>query len=77
MLAPPEPAASEPEEAPPAAVPTTHAVEEYRGIPRKLWYKLGPHGMSDEIRDWTKTCIDSNPGYEVESMTEEKAATRW
>jgi mannosyltransferase OCH1-like enzyme len=27
--------------------------------------------MSDEIRGWTKTCIDSNPDYEVMLMTEE------
>lgn len=78
MLAPPE--SAKPEQAPPPqappvpvqeAIPTTPAVEEYKGIPRKLWYKLGPHGMSDEIRSWTKTCIDSNPAYEVELMTEE------
>jgi len=71
MLAPPEPTIPELEQEAPPAVPATHAVEEYKGIPRKLWYKLGPHGMSDEIRDWTKTCIDSNPGYEVMLMTGE------
>jgi alpha 1,6-mannosyltransferase len=56
---------------PAPATTTTQAVEEYKGIPRKLWYKLGPHGMSDEIRDWTKTCIENNPGYQVEFMTDE------
>jgi alpha 1,6-mannosyltransferase len=52
---------------------TTHApvVQEYNGIPKKLWYKLGPHGINNEIRGWTDTCIKNNPGYHVEFMTDE------
>jgi alpha 1,6-mannosyltransferase len=52
---------------------TKHAppVQEYNGIPKKLWYKLGPHGINDEIRGWTDTCIKNNPGYHVEFMTDE------
>jgi mannosyltransferase OCH1-like enzyme len=49
------------------------ATQEYKGIPRKLWYKLGPHGMNDEIRGWTDTCIQNNPGYHVEFMTDESS----
>ncbi|KAL5116268.1 hypothetical protein ACEQ8H_005826 [Pleosporales sp. CAS-2024a] len=56
-----------PSPVPPAVQPT----DEDKGIPRKLWYKMGPHGVSEEIRGWTKTCIDLNPGYEVDWMTEE------
>lgn len=39
-------------------------------IPKKLWYKVGPQGMSVEMRKWTDTCIDNNPGYRVEFLTD-------
>ncbi|KAK3367789.1 hypothetical protein B0H63DRAFT_423905 [Podospora didyma] len=42
-------------------------------IPKKLWYKLGPKGLSDEARAWTDTCIRNNTDYRVEFMTEEAA----
>jgi alpha 1,6-mannosyltransferase len=54
-----------------APVVQEYKVQEYNGIPKKLWYKLGPHGMNDEIRGWTDTCIKNNPGYHVEFMTDE------
>lgn len=33
------------------------------GIPKKIWYKLGPKGKNDDIRAWTGTCIEQNPDY--------------
>jgi alpha 1,6-mannosyltransferase len=43
------------------------------GIPKTLWYKLGPSGLSDDTRAWTSTCIDANPGYHAEFMTDESS----
>ncbi|KAF1917447.1 nucleotide-diphospho-sugar transferase [Ampelomyces quisqualis] len=40
-------------------------------IPKKIWYKLGPHGMSEDIRNWTSSCINLNPGYEVVFLNDE------
>ncbi|KAF2748544.1 glycosyltransferase family 32 protein, partial [Sporormia fimetaria CBS 119925] len=40
------------------------------GIPKKLWFKLGPAGLNDNTRKWTSSCIQSNPDYRVEFMTE-------
>ncbi|CAN8104124.1 unnamed protein product [Discula destructiva] len=42
-------------------------------FPRKIWYKLGPKGLSDEARAWTDTCITSNPQYEATFLTDETA----
>lgn len=39
-------------------------------IPRKIWYKLGPRGLSDEARTWTESCLQRNPEYEHEFMTD-------
>lgn len=47
------------------------STQEQKDIPKKLWYKLGPHGMNEEIRGWTDSCIKNNPGYHVEFMTDE------
>ncbi|KAK3694170.1 hypothetical protein B0T22DRAFT_506431 [Podospora appendiculata] len=41
------------------------------GIPKKIWYKLGPKGLTNATRAWTNTCIDGNPGYAHEFMTDE------
>lgn len=32
-------------------------------IPQKLWFKLGPAGLNENTRQWTSSCIDSNPLY--------------
>lgn len=39
-------------------------------IPKKIWYKLGPKGLSDEIREWSASCIDKNPTYHAEFLTD-------
>ena len=40
-------------------------------IPKKLWYKLGPQGLTHQAYRWTATCIQQNPGYEVNYLTEQ------
>lgn len=49
--------------------PQTHFGLE--GIPKKIWYKLGPRGLTAEARTWIDSCIDQNPEYEYEFMTDE------
>lgn len=39
-------------------------------IPKKIWYKLGPKGKTEQVREWTKTCIEQNPDYQYEFMTD-------
>ncbi len=45
-------------------------------IPKKMWYKLGPSGLSADMRKWTSSCIDLNPEFEVEFLTD-SSADRW
>lgn len=42
-------------------------------IPKKLWYKLGPKGLNDDTRSWTDSCIQKNPDYAVQFMTDSSA----
>lgn len=42
-------------------------------IPKIIWYKLGPHGLNNDTRSWSETCINGNPEYRAERMTEEEA----
>lgn len=39
-------------------------------IPKKIWYKLGPKGKTADVLEWTSTCIEQNPAYEYEFMTD-------
>lgn len=39
-------------------------------IPEKLWYKLGPNGMSNELRGYTDSCVTKNPTFQFEFMTD-------
>lgn len=49
---------------PPPSPQTTTA------IPEKLWYKLGPNVMNDELRAYTDSCITKNPTFQTEFMTD-------
>lgn len=42
-------------------------------IPKKIWYKLGQRGLSHDAAVWTATCMEINPGYAVEFMTDSTA----
>ncbi|TLS24471.1 hypothetical protein PpBr36_08984 [Pyricularia pennisetigena] len=43
------------------------------GIPKKLWFKLGPKGLDDNTRAWSESCIKANPTYEVSFMNDASA----
>lgn len=51
--------------------PVSHRVSDE--IPKKIWYKLGARGLSHDATAWTGSCIEKNPGYAVEYMTDESA----
>ncbi|CAJ2511353.1 Uu.00g069780.m01.CDS01 [Anthostomella pinea] len=40
-------------------------------IPEKIWYKLGPKGMTEEVATWMQTCIEKNPSYEAHFLTDD------
>ncbi|KAF7529942.1 hypothetical protein G7054_g9706 [Neopestalotiopsis clavispora] len=42
-------------------------------FPKKIWYKLGPKGLSNYAKTWTDSCINQNPEYSVNFMTDETA----
>jgi len=42
-------------------------------IPKLIWYKLGPMGLSADTKKWTDTCIEGNPEYRAVFMTDESA----
>ncbi|TLD20599.1 hypothetical protein PspLS_08753 [Pyricularia sp. CBS 133598] len=39
------------------------------GIPKKLWYKVGPAGLRKDLKPYVKSCI-KNPGYDFEFLTD-------
>ena len=40
-------------------------------IPKLIWYKLGPNGLSEETQAWTDSCVKNNPDYEARFLTED------
>lgn len=59
----------QPDQPPPPPPPAPEST----GIPKKIWYKLGPKGLSDDARGWTDTCISQNPEYHAEFFTDQSA----
>lgn len=43
----------------------------FKGIPKKIWYKLGPKGLNDDTKKWIDSCIAANPEYQPTFMTDE------
>ncbi|KAH8670907.1 hypothetical protein BX600DRAFT_233009 [Xylariales sp. PMI_506] len=43
-------------------------------IPNKIWYKLGPKGLSEDMQKWTSSCVSQNPHHQVQFMTDEQAS---
>ncbi|TVY43902.1 Initiation-specific alpha-1,6-mannosyltransferase [Lachnellula occidentalis] len=39
-------------------------------LPKKLWYKLGPNGLSDELRGYVDGCLSMNPTFESGFVTD-------
>lgn len=40
-------------------------------IPEKLWYKIGPAGLNDQLRSYTESCISMNPTFETKFLTDD------
>jgi alpha 1,6-mannosyltransferase len=43
-------------------------------IPEKIWYKIGPKGLSTQLQEWMNTCLKKNPTYQFEIMTDLSSA---
>lgn len=54
-----------------AAPDSTQSSPTTTGIPEKLWYKVGPAGLNDELRGYTNSCIHQNPTFQSEFFTDD------
>lgn len=61
-IAPASPVPSAPTQSPQEPEPA--------GIPERLWYKVGPKGINDELRRYTDSCITKNPTFQHEFLTD-------
>lgn len=59
----------------PSQPPPDHQQQQPQGIPKKIWYKLGPSGLTNSTRVWTSTCLNANPTYTAKYLTDASAAT--
>ncbi|KAJ5194225.1 hypothetical protein N7491_001561 [Penicillium cf. griseofulvum] len=39
-------------------------------IPEKIWYKIGPKGLSDQSHEWMDDCLHKNPAHSAQIMTD-------
>jgi alpha 1,6-mannosyltransferase len=53
--------------------PHHHATPSKDGIriPKKIWYKVGPKGLSADSATWVEECMHKNPSYSVQMLTDE------
>ncbi|KAJ0115770.1 lpha-mannosyltransferase och1 [Diaporthe amygdali] len=58
---------------PPAVAAEDETVLADEGIPKRIWYKLGPKGKSQQIEEWTQSCIKQNPTYRYEFFSDPSA----
>lgn len=42
-------------------------------IPKTIWYKLGPEGLSKDASGWVEGCLSKNPGWKAQYMMDENA----
>ncbi|EPE35730.1 hypothetical protein GLAREA_05067 [Glarea lozoyensis ATCC 20868] len=49
---------------PPEFIPSVTA------IPEKIWYKLDSRGLTQQVRERVDTCLNKNPSYEYECLTD-------
>lgn len=54
----------------PLATAATQSPSATLGIPSRLWYKVGPKGLNDQLRGYTDSCINKNPTFELEFLTD-------
>jgi mannosyltransferase OCH1-like enzyme len=50
-----------------SAIPTSSV----SAIPEKIWYKLGPKGLSEDSKQWIGDCLMKNPTYGFEALTDD------
>lgn len=48
-----------------------HSHSHSQTIPKKLWYKTGPKGLSDQSELWLRECLHKNPFHDTQIMTDE------
>ena len=53
-----------------ATIPLPEEKPQASAIPEKIWYKLGPKGLSNESRAMIDTCLQKNPTYQSIFMTD-------
>lgn len=51
--------------------PHPHSHSQTSSIPKKLWYKTGPKGLSDQSELWLRDCLHKNPSHDTQIMTDE------
>lgn len=39
-------------------------------IPEKIWYKLSPRGVTQQVQEWIDSCLDKNPTYKAEFIAD-------
>jgi mannosyltransferase OCH1-like enzyme len=49
--------------------PTNHHPSDL--IPKKLWYKVGPKGLSPDSETWLQECLHKNPLHNTQILTDE------
>lgn len=57
--------------APPLPTSLTQSSPTTAGIPEKLWYKVGPAGLNDQLRSYIDSCITMNPTFQSEFLTDD------
>jgi alpha 1,6-mannosyltransferase len=45
-------------------------------IPSRIWYKIGPQGLSTEAQTWVQTCLATNPTYHA-TYLDDTTASLW
>ncbi len=50
---------------------TPYSTPTVTAIPEKMWYKLGPKGLSDDSKGWIDSCLRRNPTFRHEFLTDE------
>jgi len=57
--------------APPSQTTTSapKATPSATAFPEKIWYKLGPRGVTEQARTWIDSCLDINPTHTSKFMT--------
>ncbi|KKZ62161.1 hypothetical protein EMCG_00476 [[Emmonsia] crescens] len=53
--------------------PTPFGLPSSRPFPKKIWYKLGPRGITAKVREWTDSCLSKNPTFTREFLTDASA----